>query len=34
VKTLEYLKKSCKNRIEAGMLDYGIRIAKEKLASK
>jgi len=34
LKALEYLKKSCKNYIEAGMLDYGIRIAKEKLASK
>jgi len=34
LKALEYLRERCENYVEAGYLEYGIRIAKEKLASK
>jgi alkyl sulfatase BDS1-like metallo-beta-lactamase superfamily hydrolase len=34
LKALEYLRDRCENYVEAGYLEYGIRIAKEKLASK
>ena len=32
IKAMEYLKQHTQNRVESGWLDYGIRIAKEKLA--
>jgi alkyl sulfatase BDS1-like metallo-beta-lactamase superfamily hydrolase len=34
LKALEYLRDRCENYVEAGYLEYGIRTAKEKLASK
>jgi len=34
LKALEYLREHTENYVEAGYLDYGIRTAKEKLASK
>ena len=34
LKALEYLREHCENYVEAGYLEYGIRIAKEKLAPK
>lgn len=34
LKALEYLRDRCENYVEAGYLEYGIRVAKEKLASK
>lgn len=34
LKALEYLQERCENYVEAGYLDYGIKKAKEKLASK
>jgi alkyl sulfatase BDS1-like metallo-beta-lactamase superfamily hydrolase len=34
LKALEYLRERCENYVEAGYLEYGIRTAKEKLASK
>jgi alkyl sulfatase BDS1-like metallo-beta-lactamase superfamily hydrolase len=34
LKALDYLRERCENFVEAGWLDYGIRKAKEKLASK
>jgi len=32
IKAMEYLKQHTQNRVESGWLDYGIRLAKEKLA--
>jgi alkyl sulfatase BDS1-like metallo-beta-lactamase superfamily hydrolase len=32
IKAMEYLKQHTENRIESGWLDYGIRLAKEKLS--
>jgi alkyl sulfatase BDS1-like metallo-beta-lactamase superfamily hydrolase len=34
LKALDYLRERCENYVEAGWLDYGIRKAKQKLASK
>jgi alkyl sulfatase BDS1-like metallo-beta-lactamase superfamily hydrolase len=34
LKALEYLRERCENYVEAGYLEYGIRMAKEKLAPK
>ena len=34
LKALNYLQDRCENYVESGWLDYGIRTAKEKLASK
>jgi hypothetical protein len=34
LKTLEYLRERSQNYIEVGYLEYGIKTAKEKLASK
>src|SRR5262249_38268329 len=31
IKAMEYLQQRTKNRVESGWLDYGIRLAKEKL---
>jgi hypothetical protein len=33
IKAMEYLQQHTQNRVEAGWLDYGIRLAKEKLAT-
>lgn len=33
IKALEYLRLHTQNRVESGWLDYGLRLAKEKLAS-
>jgi alkyl sulfatase BDS1-like metallo-beta-lactamase superfamily hydrolase len=33
IKAMEYLRAHTKNRVESGWLDYGIRLAKEKLAT-
>jgi hypothetical protein len=32
IKAMEYLRRRTQNRVESGWLDYGIRLAKEKLA--
>ena len=34
IKAMEYLKQHTQNRVESGWLDYGIRLAKEKLAAQ
>lgn len=34
IKAMEYLHKQTQNRVESGWLDYGIRLAKEKLAAQ
>jgi len=33
IKAMEYLRQRTQNRVESGWLDYGIRLAKEKLAT-
>jgi alkyl sulfatase BDS1-like metallo-beta-lactamase superfamily hydrolase len=33
IKAMEYLRQRAQNRVESGWLDYGLRLAKEKLAS-
>jgi alkyl sulfatase BDS1-like metallo-beta-lactamase superfamily hydrolase len=33
IKAMEYLQQRTQNRVESGWLDYGIRVAKEKLAT-
>jgi len=33
IKAMEYLRLHTQNRVESGWLDYGLRLAKEKLAS-
>jgi len=34
IKAMEYLKQHTQNRVESGWLDYGIRLAKQKLAAQ